>query len=144
MQITKITIGRLYNLGNYEHVRYELTVELKEGETASTATRGVENILDGLDPKRGRAVPDDAAIAHAEMKIKTIAEEMTDDQVANQYGRSKVVVLDELKSKLQTARMKKLAFEKHRDQCRALFDDLGGAAVWKDAKQDWDNDYEFD
>ena len=32
MKITKITVGRLHNLGNYEHVRYELTVEVPEGQ----------------------------------------------------------------------------------------------------------------
>ena len=42
MNITKITIGRLYNLGNYEHVRHDLTVEVKDGESAATAITGME------------------------------------------------------------------------------------------------------
>lgn len=50
MNITKITIGRLYNLGNYEHVRYDLTVEVKEGESAATAITGMEAIIAGLAP----------------------------------------------------------------------------------------------
>ena len=30
-RISRIGIGRLHNLGNYEHVRYEVTVELPPG-----------------------------------------------------------------------------------------------------------------
>lgn len=29
-------------------------------------------------------------------------------------------------------------------RARKMFDDLGGAAAWKDAKLDWDSDYEDD
>lgn len=38
MNVTKITIGRLFNLGSYEHVRYELTVEIRE-EAQNVARR---------------------------------------------------------------------------------------------------------
>jgi hypothetical protein len=41
MNITKITIGRLYNLGSYEHVRYELTAEVPQGESPATAIIGM-------------------------------------------------------------------------------------------------------
>ena len=51
MQITKITIGRLYNLGSYEHVRYELTAEVPAGESAATAIIGMEKLMSALSPK---------------------------------------------------------------------------------------------
>src|SRR3954466_9951002 len=51
MRISRITIGRLYNLGSYEHVRYELTVEVPGGESAATAVIGMEKLLAALSPK---------------------------------------------------------------------------------------------
>lgn len=51
MNITKITIGRLYNIGNYEHVRYELTSEIPPGESPATCIIGIEKILAALSPK---------------------------------------------------------------------------------------------
>jgi hypothetical protein len=30
-RVVRVGIGRLYNLGNYEHIRYDLTIEIPEG-----------------------------------------------------------------------------------------------------------------
>ena len=51
MNITKITIGRLYNLGSYEHIRYELTCEIPSGESPATALIGLEKLIGALNPK---------------------------------------------------------------------------------------------
>src|SRR5438552_16974521 len=56
MKTTKITLGRLYNLGNYEHLRYEMTVEIADGESATDALLGLEKIMDALKPERQACV----------------------------------------------------------------------------------------
>ncbi len=51
MNITRITVDRLYNLGSYEHVKFSLSVDVKEGESAAVAMLGVEKIMEALNPK---------------------------------------------------------------------------------------------
>lgn len=49
-RISRITAARLYNTGNYEHVRYEITVEVPEGEDPASAFTSATEILQGLKP----------------------------------------------------------------------------------------------
>ena len=44
-RVSKITVGRLHNLGNYEHVRYEVTVELPPGTAPASVVRDLEDTL---------------------------------------------------------------------------------------------------
>ena len=53
MNVSKITIGRLYNLGNYEHIRYEVSVDLENEDDATKAMVGLEKVIAGLAPIRG-------------------------------------------------------------------------------------------
>jgi hypothetical protein len=50
--ITKITIGRLHNLGNSEHIRYEVTVEIPKGNHAGAVIQNVTKLLGDLEPKQ--------------------------------------------------------------------------------------------
>ncbi len=59
MNISKITVARLYNTGNYEHVRYEMCVDVAEGESASAAFAGITSILSRLKPDRSRPESDE-------------------------------------------------------------------------------------
>lgn len=49
--ISRITIGRLYNLGNYEHVRYELTADIPAGVKPAAVLVNVLKIIRAVDPK---------------------------------------------------------------------------------------------
>lgn len=143
MNITKITIGRLYNLGNYEHIRYELSVEIKEGESATTAMKGAESIIEALKPLDRCGIKSESEIDRARKEV----EEMSKMPVAEwerRYGHcvgtpSEVMqrytlALKEEEDKREEAR--------HRaSEARELLDDLGGAAEWRDAKLSWQDDY---
>lgn len=141
MRITKITIGRLYNLGNYEHVRYELTAEIAEGESAATAVTGLAKILNGIRPLKGVKTEREITLAREHIEtLKSLNEEDwlrehrysvgTREEVIARYQQS----LDEDIER----RAKSIARQK---QAQKFFDDLGGAAEWKDAKHDWSEDY---
>ena len=136
MRISKITVGRLYNLGNYEHVRYELTVEVKEGESAATAIIGVEKILAGLKPIERCGVPEEHEIERAKREV----DEMRKMPVAEwerRYGHcvgTPSEVIARYEASLKENQDKREAALKHAQMARELFDDLGGASEFKDAK----------
>jgi len=145
MKITKITIGRLYNLGNYEHVRYELTAEVKDGESATTAITGMEKILVGLAPLKNACIKSAGELKRMANEV----EEMKTMPVVDwerRYGHRKGTASEEIdryQKSLEDETIKRnVALDRAR-QARKLFDDLGGAAQWKDAKLDWD-DYDND
>ena len=147
MNVTKITIGRLYNLGSYEHVRYELTAEIPAGESPATALIGLERILEGLNPK-----PLQSADSHEEIerKRKRLAEEeaLTDEAFARQHGHTGVSYVgtraeytQRVRDGIDESERKTILLETRAATARKLLEDLGGAANWKDAKLDWDSDY---
>ena len=50
-RISRITVARLYNIGNYEHIRYELTADVPEGNSAKIAISKLVRILRNANPK---------------------------------------------------------------------------------------------
>lgn len=146
MQVTKITVGRLYNLGSYEHVRYELTVEVPQGESAATAISAIERILTGLAPLKNACIKSENEIERAASEV----EEMRKMPVVDwerRYGHCKgtaAEVIQRYEESLAEETQKRDAALARAARARKLFDDLGGAAAWKDAKLDWDSDYEDD
>lgn len=141
-RITRITIGRLYNLGSYEHVRYELTVEIPEGESPTVAVMGMEKILEGMKPVKTLPVDNEWEIKRKHDEILRM-ENLTGDQWQREYGHcvgSREEVIERYKTSHNEAVQKREAALARASRARALFDDLGGAAEWKDAKLDWDDD----
>ncbi len=49
-KLTKITMARLYNLGHYEHVRFELSAEVPKGGSAKQTFLDLGAILARLRP----------------------------------------------------------------------------------------------
>ena len=138
-RISKITVGRLFNLGNYEHVRYELTVDVPEGQSATQAITAVEAILEGMKPVSRCGVPSESEIAHAEKSLQA----MRSMNFQRNYGHcegtpAEIIVRHE--QSLEEAKAKRASALATAKQARALFDDLGGASQWKDAKLDWDDE----
>jgi len=139
MPITKITIGRLYNLGNYEHVRYELSVEVPEGQSAATAVIGMEKILSGLAPLKHANVKSQHDIQQMAREIEAM-KTMSVVDWERRYGLGTGSDLIERKQDLlEEESVKTQAALTRARRARQLFDDLGGAAQWKDAKLDWDD-----
>lgn len=141
-RITKITLGRLYNLGNYEHVRYDLTVEVPDGASATKAIIGMERIIAGLSPLKNSPTRDECHLrldAAYIAKLKSLnAEEWKREHGDSKGTRKEIIGRYEKSLKEETLKRQK-AFSTA-ERARLLFDDLGGAAHWKDAKLDWEND----
>lgn len=143
MNITKITIGRLYNLGNYEHVRYEITTEIKDGESAATAIKGMESVLAGLSPLEKAGIVSQQEITRRMREI----EEMKKIPVAEwerRYGHcagTPSEVIQRYEESLEEDVSKRDIALKRAREARELFDDLGGASAWKDAKLNWNDEY---
>lgn len=140
MKVSKITVGRLYNLGNYEHVRYELTVEVPEGQSAADAVRGLERIVAGLKPSRfmkTKAELDNEAARIGAMQA------MDDETWQRNYGHcagSREEVVARYVADFEKEKRKAQAERDRISTAQSFFDDVGGAAAWRDAKLDWQDD----
>ena len=119
-KVSRITIGRLYNLGNFEHIRYEISVDV-DGN-ASATLRNVENIIAALNPKR-------QCDAHTHWRVERLEKktDLTDDDNKELEQLKKRVKADE-------------AALKRREKAREKLDKLNGTSVYKDAKLEWDEE----
>lgn len=136
-RINHIKIGRVYNLGNYEHVRYELSVEVQEGESAESAFRGLEQIIKGLEPAKGIKEQDE--LDRDQKRIDAMRKLSAEEWAERHWGvGTREEVIQRYEDSLAADRKRREESITRAAAVRALFDDLGGAAEWKDAKQDWD------
>lgn len=146
MRVTNITIGRLANLGNYEHVRYEVTVEIAAGESAGQAITNVESILEALCDRRPSHIAPPENIRHREAALAQLRE-MSDLDVQTKHGMSKAVAIGRAEKALAKDRAKSAAWEAMQAAARARFDNLGGTSKFTDHKRDWndaqEDDYEW-
>lgn len=143
MRITKITIGRLFNLGSYEHVRYELSADVGESESVETAVIGLEKVLAGLNPKRPSAVKSRDEI---DREIRRLAEmrALNNDDFERFHGGYKDTreeYLERISKGIADDETKLRAWQERSQRARELLDDLGAASVWTDAKQSWEDDW---
>jgi hypothetical protein len=139
-RISRISVGRVYNLGNYEHIRYELTVDIPAGESATEAIKAVEALISGLQPIRGIATEEELsreAKRIAETKMMSLAE--FERRHGQPVGGPEAYIKRCEESLEEKLRERKSA-ERKTTAVRKAFDDLGGAAKRHDAKLDWDDD----
>ena len=142
MKVSKITVARLYNLGSYEHVRYELTVDVGKGESAQKALVNLEKILDALSHRGGGDT--DANIACAERRVADFLTERNkigDAEFKRKHGYFEGTPLEyiaRLHNGVEEAKTKRAAYKERHAQARKLLDDLGGDATWKDSKLEWE------
>lgn len=149
MNVTKITIGRLYNLGSYEHIRYELTAEVPAGESPATALLGLEKILAGLSPKTHTHTREE--LRREGLRIEELRSSLKATTDENEFRRKHghfVGTPEEYVSRCEQWHFENVknrdAWERRSAKARKLLEDLGGAANWKDAKLNWENDSDFD
>jgi len=148
MPITKITIGRLFNLGSYEHVRYELTAEVHDHEKAQDIIIALERILEALKPERSSCVSSRGEIERENHRIAGMKLELNkdgEDAFRRNHGHfvgTCIEYIARCESSAIESLGKRIAYEQRAKKARELLDNLGGAAEWKDAKLGWE-DYSF-
>lgn len=143
-RVSRVSVGRVYNLGNYEHVRYEITVDIPGGESATRAIIGVERILAGMKPIKDE-VHSAAQIAHASGEISRM-KEATDDVWQRNWGHctgTREEVIARYENSFAETMTKRAAAIQRAKYARLLFDSLHGAEQFKDAKLDWDDDQDY-
>lgn len=147
MPVTKLTIGRLFNLGNYEHVRYEVTVEVQPNEPAEALFRGIETVMEALNPVKPQSVGDTTDLARMRQVIQRVQEtpeyvdgELQDFGYSHELHRqqTKAEQLAVMEDEYFKFRAATIAWHERRRRALAALNDLGGAAEFTDAKLNWD------
>ncbi len=132
-KISRFTIGRLYNLGNYEHVRYELTVEIGEGRSAALALKNTLRLLRAVNPK-----PPVPSYEYERAKSQIEKPEDWHKNIADKDEQKR-----ERKQMVEAAKKTVKKFEtwvNRRHAAELVLDDIGGTKAFKDAKLSWDDD----
>lgn len=120
--ITRATIGRLHNLGNYEHVRYEVTVEIPPGNHAGAVIQQLVWLLDNLEPKDPVS---DYDLERAKRALDKPVEEWPEWERDNKPAYEKYVERHE-------------AWKKGRAEAHAALGNLPVQVQYKDAKDTWE------
>lgn len=121
-QITKATIGRLHNLGNYEHIRYEVTVEIPEGNHAGAVIDNVTKLLGDLEPKNPVSEYD---LRRAQIALSKPESEWEECERGNKAAYEAYVKKHE-------------DWRSARKAAHAALGDLPVESTYKDAKDEWD------
>ena len=130
-RITTITIARLFNTGNYEHVRYELCAEVPEGHSAAGVFKQLTGVLANLAPK---GPVDESEYLRALEFLKN-----PDDWNKNIENAKARKRLNAQTAKACRERVKKYeAWRKARIAALDTLDQLGGSSKYTDAKDTWD------
>lgn len=120
-KVSRIAIGRLHNLGNYEHIRFDVTVDLSDGDDPGVVIARLEKLLAALKP-----VTKDYDYERA-LRIMSDPEQAADETSRN-------------------VEVYKRRIEKHdkamerRARALELFAALGGQSEHVDAKDKWEDD----
>ena len=145
MKTTKITIGRLYNLGSYEHVRYEISVDVNPGESACDALTCLEKIMEALKPERACLVSTKSELDREKFRVEELRKQLAKDGPEEFIRRNGFFegtpqeYIERCELGYAENVSKRSQYETRARAARQLLDNLGGAAKWKDAKLDWDN-----
>lgn len=149
MKTTKLTIGRLFNLGSYEHIRYEITVELNDGDSAEKAIIGLEKIMECIKPEKNTCVKtrsdlrrDAARIAELKAKLVRTSEDQFRNEVGHFVG-TPIEYIARLESSHIEEMGKRISYETRCRKARALLDNLGGAETFKDCKLSWEDETDW-
>lgn len=120
-KVSRITIARLYNLGNYEHVRYEISIDIPPGGSAKNTLTDLMEILKGLKPiKRSFEYESAMAVTGKPYPELSEAEREHLDEMYEIIGAHNAMLAE-------------------RRAAVAKLDALGGTAKRMDAKDQWDD-----
>lgn len=136
-KISRFTIGRLYNLGNYEHVRYELTVEVAEGRSAALALRNTLKLLKAVNPK-----PPVPSYEYESAKSKIEKPNDWHKNIADKEEQARL--RKEMVAESQKTVKKFETWVNRRHAAEIVLDDIGGSKAFKDAKLSWEDNDDYD
>lgn len=131
-RVTRVGIGRLYNLGNYEHIRYDLTIEIPEGADALDAVSKMRQILRALKPVKAKGYEDRKAET-----LLAMSPQERDEQIRDGNHR-----LEDFDAAAEIVARRSVVKAK-REAALKLFNDLGGESVYTDHKEQWDDDNDW-
>lgn len=121
-RITTITVARLYNLGNYEHVRFEISAEVPKGGSPKQTLLELSAIAARLKPVK-KPYDYDNAIA----VLNKLPDQMTE------YEKNHIEEYQEKVKDFAAAKaLQRSAFE--------LLEAIGGTSKVTDAKNKWEDD----
>lgn len=123
--VTRLTIARLYSVGNYEHIRFELGAEVPKGGSAKQTLLDLGAIIARLKPVR---IPYNYGVAKA--ALQKLPEQMSEAEKARLDEYRSIVSEYECAKNLRLEALNKL-------------DDLGGTSKHTDAKDSWDDEPQF-
>lgn len=130
-RVSRLSVGRLCNLGNYEHIRYEVTVDIPEGVDVTKTLMTVEKALNTLaQPAPGRNGYPTVAYAKAQL-AKPISELQPAHEQENLGAYRRLVEAYE-------------AWTKRQDYARAVLGDFSLSSEFTDHKQYWDEDGDWE
>jgi len=119
-RVSYVTVSRLYNLGNYENRKIEISAEIAPGQSAKQTVSNLWWICEVLKPLKRPS-----SVAQFEAAIKKTAQEQ------NEYEKNH---LEEWREEFE----KFSARKELRETAVKLLDDLGGVTVHTDHKDKWD------
>lgn len=135
-RISRITIARLHNLGNYEHVRYEVTVELPPGTSPASVLHTLDRLVAELEP---RGPYSKSEVYLAQRKVSQPEPKLTD---FSDWGSPTERLDEALRERHRAVQLLKHYDEwrQRRDAAQRRFDEFGGTRVYTDAKDRWDDE----
>lgn len=123
-RIERVTLGRLHNLGNYEHIRYEITLHIPEGTSPASVMAECEDLLNSLEP---RAPVNVSTVLTARRRLQQPAKEGDEADAAERKRATDTIASYQ-------------AWLDQRDQALARFNQFGGLSRTGSAK--WAGDRE--
>jgi hypothetical protein len=124
MKVTHLNVSRLFNMGNYENCKFEVSVELHEGDKPGEAIAKLQSLLERLEPNSPVSEYD---LRDARKMLETPASELRPYQLEN---------IESYKKRVQ----KHEEWLAKREQALEEFDELGGNEAFTDAKENWNDD----
>jgi hypothetical protein len=126
-RVSRLSVGRLVNLGNYEHIRYEVTVEIPEGVDVTTTLTTVEKGLNMLAER-----PPSGAyygIHHA----REVIAKADKGEPLGEMDRQNLGTFRETVKRYD-------AWGARQQYARALLGDFSLSSEFTDAKEKWEDD----
>lgn len=123
-RVTGLRVARLYNLGNYNNEKFEITVEVGEGDDPGKVFARLENIITGLDR---RDCQESYETRQARMLLAKPVGELQEHQ------------LRQLPECRETLAKHEAALKRRADALVALAQ-LGGEREYIDHKDNWEDE----
>lgn len=136
-RITSLSVGRVYNLGNYENLRFEITVDIPQGRSPSLVLKNLAFVMRAANPKGPHSRFD---YDHAVTKLKDPAawhKNVKPDKERRKRIRDMVKDCKKIVREYE-------AWLKRRAIAQSMLDRIGAVRQFKDHKNDWQDDLDFE